>query len=277
MLVQPGPRRDARATRSGTTPPRSSPPRSSSPRGSRRSRRSGASTCSARPDVGPARDGPARVGERTILGRVWKTWHEKTRSSVFFNLESRLSFLASELVQAVLSGDDFRAERPHGRRRAGHRLHRHAAAHGRGDAAAAPAPARGVPAAADREPQARHADGRPKSAGCSCCSTSSPRSGTSRRWSATWRTSPATACAPCSAPRTRPGDPGLRRRPRARRQLPAAVYSASLSARSVERERAWPAARPRSAAARRATGLVRQGDDLADGGRDARWWRPASW
>jgi type IV secretion system protein VirD4 len=45
-----------------------------------------------------------------MIGRVWKTWHEKTRSSVFFNLESRLSFLASELVQAVLSGDDFRAD-----------------------------------------------------------------------------------------------------------------------------------------------------------------------
>ena len=45
-----------------------------------------------------------------MLGRVWKTWHEKTRSSVFFNLESRLAFLASELVQAVLSGDDFRAD-----------------------------------------------------------------------------------------------------------------------------------------------------------------------
>ena len=45
-----------------------------------------------------------------MIGRVWKTWHEKTRSSVFFNLESRLAFLASELVQAVLSGDDFRAD-----------------------------------------------------------------------------------------------------------------------------------------------------------------------
>jgi type IV secretion system protein VirD4 len=45
-----------------------------------------------------------------LIGRVWKTWHEKTRSSVFFNLESRLGFLASELVRAVLSGDDFRAD-----------------------------------------------------------------------------------------------------------------------------------------------------------------------
>ena len=56
------------------------------------------------------------------------------------------------------------------------------------------------------------------------------------------------------------------------------VYSASLSARSVERERDAGRQRghgpPRHVARRR---LVRQGDDLADGGRDARWSRPASW
>ena len=59
---------------------------------------------SGRPVKGP------HAWANDVLGRVWKTWHEKTRSSVFFNLESRLSFLASELVQAVLSGDDFRAD-----------------------------------------------------------------------------------------------------------------------------------------------------------------------
>ena len=47
---------------------------------------------------------------RSILGQVWSTWPERTRGSVFVNLEVRLAFLASPLVQAVLSGDDFTAD-----------------------------------------------------------------------------------------------------------------------------------------------------------------------
>ena len=47
---------------------------------------------------------------RSVLRQVWTTWPERTRGSVFVNLEVRLAFLASPLVQAVLSGDDFRAD-----------------------------------------------------------------------------------------------------------------------------------------------------------------------
>ena len=46
----------------------------------------------------------------SVLRQVWTTWPERTRGSVFVNLEVRLAFLASPLVQAVLSGDDFRAD-----------------------------------------------------------------------------------------------------------------------------------------------------------------------
>ena len=47
---------------------------------------------------------------RSILGQVLNDWPERTRGSVFVNLEVRLAFLASPLVQAVLSGDDFTAD-----------------------------------------------------------------------------------------------------------------------------------------------------------------------
>jgi type IV secretion system protein VirD4 len=45
-----------------------------------------------------------------MLDRVWNAWPDKTRGSVLFNLDTRLAFLASELVQAVVSGHDFAAE-----------------------------------------------------------------------------------------------------------------------------------------------------------------------
>lgn len=47
---------------------------------------------------------------QSVLEEVWTAWPEKTRGSVFFNLRTRLAFLASPLVQAVFSGDDFRAD-----------------------------------------------------------------------------------------------------------------------------------------------------------------------
>ena len=172
-----------------------------------------------------------------LIGRVWKTWHEKTRSSVFFNLESRLGFLASELVRAVLSGDDFRADdlmaadqpvtvfigTPLRMAEPMRPLHRLLLASFLGS----------VTASLDHT-----ADGRPKKRSSSCCSTSSRRWAASRPWSATWPTSPATACAPSSAPRTKSqivqlyGDNHALA---ANCQL--RIYSASLSAKSVERER----------------------------------------
>ena len=45
-----------------------------------------------------------------MLHRVWNVWPDKTRGSVLFNLDTRLAFLASELVQAVVSGHDFEPE-----------------------------------------------------------------------------------------------------------------------------------------------------------------------
>ena len=65
-----------------------------------------------------------------MLHRVWNAWPDKTRGSVLFNLDTRLAFLASELVQAVVSGHDFARRGPDGGRPAGHRLRRHAARHG---------------------------------------------------------------------------------------------------------------------------------------------------
>ena len=136
---QPGHPRGRRGHDLGTTPPRSSPPPSSAT-----ARLSPEPTLghfhvllhdlmSGRPIKSP------HPWAADLIGRVWKTWHEKTRSSVFFNLESRLGFLASELVRAVLLRRRLPRRRPDGGRPARHRVHRHAAAHGRADEAVAPA------------------------------------------------------------------------------------------------------------------------------------------
>ena len=172
-----------------------------------------------------------------MLDRVWNAWPDKTRGSVLFNLDTRLAFLASELVQAVVSGHDFAAEdlmvadrpvtvfvgTPLDMADAMLPLHRLLFA--------------SPPAAADGKSETdarRHAS---RGANSSCCSTSFPRSASCRPWSGTWPTSPATACGPCSAPK----DEMQVARVYGEKHALAAncrvrVYSASLSEESLKRE-----------------------------------------